>query len=205
MRRWLLVLLSVLLLASGLVVAIIVIRDPGGSLEGAEAWAASDCTDDVPIVVSSDARDLSDFYGAVTLAGVLGTDCVILAGPRDGDMPADQRERLDAAAAGGYVIGGPAAIPAAKIAGREMTRLSGSTRWTAAEFYGNQERAVEDATAGVSGETETGTTAGTGADEEASRSPEPTVDKGETLIAVSAGSWHSCGLRGDGSVVCWGD
>lgn len=79
--------------------------------------SASDCAGQVPVVVGSDAAAQSDIYSAVTLAGVLGTDCVVLAGPRDGDMAADQRARLDAAATGGFVVGGLAAVPDAKLSG----------------------------------------------------------------------------------------
>ena len=43
-------------------------------------------------------------------------------------MPAEQRARLDAAAAGGYVVGGTASVPASKLAGRDMTRLGGADR-----------------------------------------------------------------------------
>ena len=63
--------------------------DSGAYLDGAEPWTESDCTGDIPVVVGSDAKAQSDIYSAVTLAGVLGTDCVILAGPRDGDMAAE--------------------------------------------------------------------------------------------------------------------
>ncbi len=59
----------------------------------------------VPIVVGSDDAAQSDIYSAVTLAGVLDTSCIVLAGPRDGPMPAAQRARLDAAQAGGWIVG----------------------------------------------------------------------------------------------------
>ena len=128
------------------------VQQPGVFLDGAEPWIASECADDVPIVVGSDARAQSDIYSAVTLAGVVGTDCVVLAGPRDGDMPASQRARLGAADAGGFVLGGIAAVPTAKIAGRDMTRLGGATRWATAQLVGR--RASGDTTAGTSTATE---------------------------------------------------
>ncbi len=61
-------------------------------VSGAELWVTSDCDGDVPIVVGSDAKAQSDVYSAVTLAGIVGTDCVVLAGARDADMPESQSE-----------------------------------------------------------------------------------------------------------------
>ncbi len=118
-------------------------RDDGGGtqseeahLVGAERWTESDCTGDKPIVVASDAAAQSDIYSAVTLAGAIDTDCVVLAGPREGIMHSSQAARLLAAAAGGVVIGGTAAVPAAKVAGRDMTRIGGADRWFTAQWVG---------------------------------------------------------------------
>ena len=97
-------------------------------------------------MVGSDTAAQSDIYSAVTLAGVVGTDCVILAGPRDGDMPSEQQSRLDAAAAGGYVVGGAGAVPEAKIAGRNMTRIAGTDRWSTAQQIGRQARVLGGST-----------------------------------------------------------
>ena len=105
------------------------------------------CAGQVPIVVGSDAAAQSDIYAAAMLAGVIGSDCIVLAGPRDQSMPADHRARLQAADGGGFVVGGPAAVPTTKIAGRSMTRLSGSDRWATARLVGR--RAAGDATAGT--------------------------------------------------------
>ncbi|WP_419838946.1 RCC1 domain-containing protein [Candidatus Poriferisodalis sp.] len=163
---------------------------PGLYLDGAEPWTASDCAGDAPIVVGGDAKAQSDIYSAVTLAGAIGTDCVILAGPRDGAMPASQRARLEAAEPGGYVLGGIAAVPTAKLAGRDMTRLGGVTRWATAELVGR--RASGDTTAGSNTATETDNNDDTAA----TNSPQ--------FTAVSADWWHSCGLRPDGTVTCWG-
>ena len=162
------------------------VRQPGVFLEGAEPWIASDCAGEVPIVVGSDAKAQSDIYSAVTLAGVVGTDCVVLAGPRDGDMPAHQQTRLAAAESGGYVLGGTAAVPTAKVAGRDMTRLGGATRWETAQLVGRR----------ASGDSTTGTSTSTGSTD--------TAD-GTKFIAVASSLRHSCALRGDGTVVCWGD
>lgn len=105
------------------------------------------CAGQVPIVVGSDAAAQSDIYAAAMLAGVIGSDCIVLAGPRDQPMASDQRKRLEAADGGGFVVGGPAAVPTKKIAGRSMTRLSGSDRWATARLVGR--RAAGDATAGI--------------------------------------------------------
>lgn len=115
------------------------------------------CAGQVPIVVGSDAAAQSDIYAAAMLAGVIGSDCIVLAGPRGEDMPADQQARLQAANAGGFVVGGIAAVPTAKVADRAMTRLSGSDRWETARLVGR--RAAGDTTAGD-------TTAGTSTDQE---------------------------------------
>ena len=166
---------------------------PGLYLDGAEPWIASDCAADTPIVVGADAKAQSDIYSAVTLAGVLGTDCVILAGPRDGAMPASQQARLEAADAGGYVLGGIAAVPTAKIAGRDMTRLGGATRWATAQLVGR--RASGDTTAGTNTNDEPADTGSTGIGGQ--------TDTGG-FTSVSTGGELSCGLRTDGTVTCWG-
>ncbi len=142
----------------------------------------TDCTGDIPIVAASDAAAQSDLYSAVTLAGVVGTDCIVLAGPRDRPMPAAQRIRLSVAAEGGFIVGGTASVPEAKVAGRDMTRIAGPDRWRTAQFVGNQARSV-------AGERDV--------DEE-------TVGLDEGFSSVSVGSWFSCGLRTDGTIDCWG-
>ena len=100
----------------------------------------TDCTGDVPIVAASDAAAQSDLYSAVTLAGVFGTDCIVLAGARDEPMPTEQQVRLNAAAGGGYIVGGRAAVPDTKVSGRDMTRLAGTDCWHTAQLVGNQAR-----------------------------------------------------------------
>ena len=94
----------------------------------------------MPIVVGSDAAAESDRYSAVTLAGVIGTGCVVLAGGRHAWTPADQRARLGVAAAGGFVVGGTAAVPGNRTAGRIMFRLAGTDRWHTARLVGDQAR-----------------------------------------------------------------
>ena len=164
------------------------VQQPGVHLRGAEPWIASDCTGDVPIVVGSDAKAQSDIYSAVTLAGVVGTGCVILAGPRDGSVPASQQARLDDAASGGYVVGGVAAVPTAKIAGRDMTRFAGANRWLTAQLVGRH----------ASGDT----TAGTSTADEPPSVDQPAAASTE-YIAVSASEGRTCGLRADGTIACW--
>ncbi len=171
-----------MVLLSGLPVPAVAAQLPGVYLDGAEPWVASDCDGDVPIVVGSDAAAQSDIYSAVTLAGIVGTDCVVLAGPRDADMPATQQARLDNAADGGYVVGGLAAVPDAKLAGRDMTRLAGTTRWDTAQLVGNQARNLAD-------------------DTPDSMTTDP---PSWTFTSVAAGLHRSCGLRADDTIVCWG-
>lgn len=96
-----------------------------------------DCTGAVPVIVASDADAQSDIYSAVTLAGVLGTtSCIVLAGGRDEPFPPAQLNRLATAASGGYVVGGPAAVPDAKLSGRDVFRVWGADRWETAAAVG---------------------------------------------------------------------
>ncbi len=96
-----------------------------------------DCAGAVPVIVASDADAQSDIYSAVTLVGVLDAkSCIVLAGGRDDPFPQDQLERLATAAAGGYVVGGPAAVPNTKLSGRKMTRVYGADRWETATAVG---------------------------------------------------------------------
>lgn len=96
-----------------------------------------DCTGAVPVIVASDADAQSDIYSAVTLAGVLGaTSCIVLAGGRDEPFPPAQLNRLATAARGGYVVGGPASVPDAKLSGRDMFRVWGADRWETAAAVG---------------------------------------------------------------------
>ncbi|WP_419553025.1 hypothetical protein [Candidatus Poriferisodalis sp.] len=151
-RRWVSALLALVLAVPLVLPAAAGAQIGRAFLGGAEPWTESDCDDDAPIVVGSDAAAQSDIYSAVTLAGVVGTGCVVLAGPRDGAMPAAQQARLDAAADGGFVLGGIAAVPTNKLVGRDMTRLGGATRWETAQLVGR--RASGDTTAGTSSSTE---------------------------------------------------
>ncbi len=129
--------IAAVLAALALLVPVAVLAQSGGAYTaGAEEWLESDCAGEVPIVVGSDTAAQSDIYSAITLAGAVDTDCVILAGARDADMPVAQRERLADAESGGYVVGGEAAVPAAKISGRDMVRIAGADRWITAQQVG---------------------------------------------------------------------
>lgn len=129
-------------IAAALVVAGLVGMSPASA--GAQASGSAtlpppevlgDCTGAVPVIVASDADAQSDIYAAVLLAGVLDAkSCIVLAGGRDDPFPQAQLNRLATAASGGYVVGGPAAVPNAKLSGRDMFRVWGTDRWqTAAE------------------------------------------------------------------------
>ncbi len=166
------------------------VRVPGVHLSGAGPWIASNCAGDTAIVTASDPKAQSDIYSAVTLAGALNTDCVILAGPRGQAMPPSQQARLESAVGGGYVVGGVAAVESAKLADRDMTRIAGPDRWGTAQLVGR--RAAGDVTAGTQ-TTSAHTGAGTGA---------PTSTN---FVSVSVGWDHACALRDDGTAVCWGD
>lgn len=132
--------------AAAAVVLLATLSVPLSSPAGAQATGSAtlpppevlgDCTDAVPVVVASDADAQSDIYSAVTLKGVLGAaSCIVLAGGRDDPFPQAQLKRLAAAAPGGYVVGGPAAVPEAKLPNRDMTRVYGADRWETAAVVG---------------------------------------------------------------------
>ncbi len=156
-----------------------------------------DCAGEVPIVVASDAAAQSDLYAAVTLAGVLDTTCVVLAGPRDQPMNPQQRDRLDDAAEGGWIIGsdglivgGTAAVPDAKVDDYDLTRVGGNDRWDTAEQIGKVTDIVTDPDIDGPDLQETiAQTTGTDA----------------RYTAIAAGGWHSCAIRADdSSAACWG-
>ncbi|WP_420445837.1 hypothetical protein [Candidatus Poriferisodalis sp.] len=67
---------------------------------------------------------------------MIETDCIVLAGTRDEPMPTDQAARLDAATDGGYIVGGTAAVPNEKVAGRGIRRIGGADRWATATLVG---------------------------------------------------------------------
>lgn len=135
-----------LLVAAVAVVGIVATALPAGAHEPSPRTPplaeTGNCVGALPIVVASDASAQSDMYSAVTLAGALGTECVILAGTRGEPFPAAELECLDAAGSGGYVVGGTAAVPESKIAGRSLRRIAGSDRWKTAEAVGAEVQRV---------------------------------------------------------------
>ena len=165
------------------------VESAGAHVAGGEGWFGSDCTGAVPIVVGSDAAAQSDIYSAVTFAGVLGTDCVVLAGARDSAMPMSQRGRLDDAIAGGWIVGGEAAVSAVKVAGRQMTRIAGLDRWSTADLVGQRAR-----TASSRGKRDT-----------EDRDGRDSTSNDSRYVAINAGSYHTCAIRVDGTLVCWGN
>ncbi|WP_420610150.1 hypothetical protein [Candidatus Poriferisodalis sp.] len=108
----------------------------GAYLAGSEPWTESDCAGQTAVVAASDTAAQSDLYSAVTLAGALGTRCVVLAGARTEPIPTAQLLRLDAAAGTVHVVGGLAAVPAAKMAGYRTERTAGADRWATAAQVG---------------------------------------------------------------------
>ncbi|WP_419944571.1 hypothetical protein [Candidatus Poriferisodalis sp.] len=170
-------------------------RLAGADDVGAEASVGAedpitDCTGDIPIVVASDAAAQSDLYSAVTLAGVIGTDCIVLAGDRDGVMLPAQIVRLYTAASGGFVIGGSGAVPNAKVAGQDLTRLDGDNRWHTAQQVGELAHSIASS-------------------DDHHQSVNVTRNKEPRFISVIAlgGSnrrSETCGLQTNGTALCWG-
>lgn len=76
--------------------------------------ASADCAGDVAVAVASDVAAQSDIYAAALLAASIGSDCIVLAGPRDQPMAPDQIERLGSARPGGFVVGGSAEATAGR-------------------------------------------------------------------------------------------
>ena len=122
-------------------VAVPIGASPAAAQSSALLPPLDDCAGATPIVVASDAAAQSDIYSSVTLAGVLeavsagSTACIVLAGPRDGSMPAAQLARLKTARSSGYVVGGVAAVSSQK-APRGFTRIAGASRWSTARNIG---------------------------------------------------------------------
>ncbi len=204
-----------------------VAQQRGGTARAAPPWDAS-CADKTAVVAASDAAARSDLYSAVTLAAALGSDCVVLAGDRDGPMPTAQQVRLNASASAFVVlvVGGTDAVPDAKLAGLRVIRVAGADRWqTAAETgdeavrwirafhphappkwhpveratYVGQFVAVAIGTDHSCGLRTHGRIECWGSNRYGESDPPDS-----TFSAVSAGTFHSCGLRTDKTIQCWG-
>lgn len=156
-----------------------------------------DCAGEVPIVVASDAAAQSDLYAAVTLAGVLDTTCVVLAGPRDQPMDQDRCDRLDDAAEGDWIIGGPdglivggtAAVPDAKVDDYDLTRVGRSDRWDTAEQIGKVTDIVTDLDID---------------DPDIKETIAQTTGAAGRYTAIADGDRHSCAIRADDRALdCW--
>ncbi len=101
----------------------------------------TDCAGQAPVVVADDVASQSDLYVATTLAGVLDTSCIVLAGARVAPIDPAQRARLDAAGGDGWIVGGEAAVLPAKVADFSLIRLAGANRWHTARLVGAVARA----------------------------------------------------------------
>ena len=90
------------------------------------------------IAVLVDASSEPDLYAAFLLAGVLGTECIVDAGDRDGPLPnASRRLLAEPTLADGYAVGGQAAVPPDKlVAGLSWRRAGGVDRWETLRIIG---------------------------------------------------------------------
>ncbi|MYA24912.1 MAG: hypothetical protein F4091_15595 [Acidimicrobiales bacterium] len=157
----------------------------------AQAPPAASCEGETTVVLVDTSAD-TDLSAAYLLAEVLRTGCLVDAGPRtDSELPAGSAALL--ATAGlrfGYVVGGPAAVPASKLtAALVWRRAAGADRWATL-------RAVAAAAADPTTlpRAEPADTAPT----DAGAVAEP------RYIAVAAGDFHTCGIQADGTLLCWG-
>ena len=126
---------ATLLIASLLALAA---ATPAAARSGGARWPSNmeACNGATAIVVASDPAAQSDVYSAVTLAGVLGTSCLIDAGARTAPMPAASVALLDTAAEDVYVMGGTAAVPDTKLQGRKVHRSGGADSFATARLAG---------------------------------------------------------------------
>ena len=170
----------------------------------------------------------------VALGGAAGRRCLVDVGdPGAGIGPGGQAAASLAAASGGFVVGGTAAIPSGWLRSclgvSEAARLSGSDRWAtqaavAAQIVSLARGGQRAAAAGVSGDSGCGSAGTLLGGEVLSAGWEHTCalaadgqvycwgrdEEGQATpppgkyVSVAAGPWHSCALRADGEAVCWG-
>ena len=140
-----------------------------------------------------DASSEPDLYAAFLLAGVLDTGCLVDAGDRNGELPAESQSLLETESLNdGYAVGGAAAVPAAKlVGGLSWRRAGGADRWATLRIIGGAAANPQSLPA-----------------TDAAPAAQPTDVAAETtngFAAISAGTWHSCGLRSSGEAICWGN
>ena len=152
---------------------------PSGTsrLETGSLWPTSmdQCSDGLPVLVASDTSAQSDIYAAVTLAGVIGTRCLVDAGHRHAALPFNARKALAVSLDNGYVVGGTASVSLTKVAGHSLDRLNGVDRWQTARKIGEFAAGFVDAS----------------------------QDSNEFAKVATGPNSHACALRVDGSVRCW--
>jgi len=160
----------------------------GAQSDGA-LWPSgiSECLGQIAIVVASDLAAQSDVYSAVTLAGVVDSDCLVDAGARDEPLPAASVAMLDIARSGAFVVGGTAAVPDEKLHGRSVYRVAGKDRWATARAAG---QIANDLAAG---KTPTFVLI------DASTATEAEV----ASIDVAGRGWLGCAILTDGALTCW--
>ncbi len=189
------------------------------------------CAGDTAVVAASDYAAQSDVYSAVTLAGVVGSQCLVDAGARGAPMPDASQALLAVAASDVYVVGGEAAVPDAKLHGRQVHRVGGADRFETARMVGVL------ATEVAAGRSPDFVTVDAGIAEEASGYAALTArwnyacairangelsctlldgdavagrDHGQAsppaghYSAISAGIGTACAIRTDGQLACWG-
>ena len=189
------------------------------------------CAGATAVVAASDTAAQSDIYSAVTLAGVVGSHCLVDAGARGAPMPAVSKALLAAAKPDVYVVGGVAAVPDAKLHGHRVHRVGGADRFETARLVGAlaldiaAERSPEfttiDADAAddvngyraitarwdyacairTNGELACSLLDGDLVAERDSGQASPPIGK---YVAISAGNGTACAIRTNGELACWG-
>lgn len=177
------------LVASLPLAAALTAPQPAAAQSGGVSWPSDmdKCEGATAVVVASDPAAQTDVYSAVTLAGVLGTSCLIDAGARTAPMPAASVALLESANEQVWVMGGPAAVPDAKLHGLMIHRVGGADRWATARAAGAIAQQI------AKGDTPAFETVN------ASAASGPAT----RFTAVSGGSHNGCGLSSDGRLTCW--
>ncbi|MXY01260.1 MAG: hypothetical protein F4190_04785 [Acidimicrobiales bacterium] len=175
------------IVAAAVMLPVALHADAANASTGGARWPSGmdRCAGANAVMAASDDAAQSDIYSAATLAGVIGSRCVVDAGARGAPMPAASKALLAVAAPNVYVVGGVAAVPDAKLHGRQVHRIGGADRWETARLVGEL---ATDLAAG--------------------RSPDFTVIDADTVEAVSGYSaitarWNfACAIRTNGELAC---